>query len=88
MPSNITSSPRRKRKEIKDVLPIIEVSLDETIKMPQLDLTNITLEKRIFLQKVLEKKKRQEEIRRELKLFLMLLTFKILKKMHQLSTIL
>ena len=43
----------------------IEVSLDEVIKMPQLDLENLTLEKKKLLQEILAKKKRQEKLRRE-----------------------
>ena len=62
--SNNTPSSRRKRKVIKDVSPNIEVSLDEIIEMSQLDLENITLEKNIFLQQILKKKKRQEELQR------------------------
>ena len=41
--------------------------IDEIIEMPQLDLANLTLEKTLFLQEVLEKKKMQEQINRELK---------------------
>ena len=60
-----TPSPRRNRKAIKDVSLDIEVSLDEIIEMPQLDLKNLTLEKAILLQEFLAKRKREEEIRRE-----------------------
>lgn len=35
--------------------------------MPQFDLENLTLQKKNLLQKILNKKKRQEELRRELK---------------------
>lgn len=62
---NNTSSTNRKRKEIKDVSPGIEVSLDEIIEIALLDLANLTLEQTILLQEFLTKKKRQEEIRRE-----------------------
>ena len=65
MLSNNTPSLRRKRKVIKDVSPNIEVSLDEIIEMPQLDLENFSLEKTIFLQEFLTMKKIQEDLKRE-----------------------
>lgn len=63
VPTYITPSLNRKRKEIKYVSPDIEVSLDEIIEMPQFDLANITLQQNIFLQEILKKKKRQEQLR-------------------------
>lgn len=61
---NNTSTPHR-GKAIKDCSLDIEFILDDVIEMPQLDLENLMLEKIIFLQEILVKKKRQEELRRE-----------------------
>lgn len=91
-PSGENPSPR-KRRSIKDVSLAIEVSQDEIIEMPQLDLANLILEQTILLQEVLAKKKRQEEIKRELKkkkvlynvkdILLILLTYQILMNILQ-----
>ena len=43
----------------------LQVSIDEVMEMPQLELANLTLELAIFLQETLAKKKKQEELRRE-----------------------
>ena len=65
--SNNTPSLRRKRKVIKDVSPNIEDNLDEITEMTPFDLENLTLQKYLLLQEILKKRKRQEELQRQLK---------------------
>lgn len=55
----------RKIRAINDTSPYTEISVDEIIEMPQSNLANVTLEKTIFLQDILEKKKQKKELKRE-----------------------
>lgn len=64
VPSSNTPSMSKGKPTIGTSLGI-EVSLDEVIEMPQLELANITLEKKNLLQEILAKKKKKEELRRE-----------------------
>ena len=68
------------------------MKLDEVIVLPKYDPENITFEKMQFLQEILKRKSKQEEMRREHQqkqvlheikdILWMLLTFKIFMRIH------